>query len=156
MAKRPRMAAPAAVGRLLADTFHGTPLELRLSEARIWQTWDEVVGSQIAAQARPNAIRDGVLTVLVASAPWMQQLNFLKGEIRERLNSQLGAELVRDIYLKAGKPSRPTETSIPFTIPDRPLTPDECAAIAATVAAITDTYLREACQRLLTTHQRHS
>lgn len=150
------MAAPTAIGRLLASTFHGTPLERRLAEARIWEAWDTVVGPQIAGHARPSTMRDGVLTVLVASAPWMQQLNFLKGEIRERLNSHLGAELVRDIYLKAGKPSRPVLSQPEPPLPDRPLTATELNEIAATVAALSDVELRDACQRLLATHHRRN
>jgi hypothetical protein len=148
------MSAPAAVGRLLADTFQGTPLARRLTEAGIWEAWDKVVGAQIAAQARPSTIRDGVLTVLVASAPWMQQLNFLKVEIRERLNNHLGTELIRDIYLKAGKPPRLAQAPSLPPIPDRPLTPDELAVITATVASISDEELRTTCQQLLTTHHR--
>lgn len=154
MSNRQRMSAPATVGRLLSDTLRGTPLERRLAEARIWEIWDRVVGQQIAAQARPNTIRDGVLTVQVASAPWMQQLNFLKPEIRERLNRELNAELVRDIYLKAGRPTRQANADPPQQLPDRPLSAAELAEIAATVASITDDELRETCQRLLTTHHR--
>jgi hypothetical protein len=150
------MSAPAAVGRLLADTFQGTPLARRLTEAGIWEAWDKVVGAQIAAQARPSTIRDGVLTVLVASAPWMQQLNFLKGEIRERLNSHLGTKVVRDIYLKAGRPPRLAQAPTLPPLPDRPLTPDELATIAATVGTIEDPELRSACQRLLATRQRRT
>jgi len=152
--KRPRMPAPATVGRLLADTFQGTPLARCLAEAGIWQAWDQVVGASIAAQARPSSMRDGILTVLVASAPWMQQLNFLKGEIRERLNSHLGANLVQDIYLKAGKPPRSSQTPQQPPIPDRPLSQDELTAISAIVGTIDDEELRATCQRLLTAHQR--
>lgn len=141
---------------MLASTFHGTPLERRLAEAGIWEAWDTVVGPQIAGHARPSAMRDGVLTVLVASAPWMQQLNFLKGEIRARLNSHLGAELVRDIYLKAGKPSRTTQSQPEPPMPDRSLTADELSKIAATVASLPDEELRVACQRLLLTHHRRN
>jgi predicted nucleic acid-binding Zn ribbon protein len=148
------MASPAAVGRLLTDTFHGTPLERRLAEARIWEIWDSVVGEQIAHQARPNAMRDNVLTVMVASAPWMQQLNFLKGEIQGRLNSALGAELIRDIYLKAGKPPRTNQSVQPVNLPERHLTLTEQNEIKATVATISDEELRSACQRLLTIHHR--
>lgn len=154
VAKRPRMAAPAAIGRLLADTFQGTPLARRLAETGIWDAWDAVVGAQIASNARPHSVRDGILTVLVASAPWMQQLNFLKGEICARLNSHLGAELVRDIYLKAGKPSRAAQSQPEPALPDRPLSDAERDEIATTVAALTDPELRDACQRLLATHHR--
>jgi len=80
-------------------------MEKRLEESGIWRVWDETVGRQIAAKARPSRFHDGVLTVMVNSAPWMQQLNFMKRDIAQRLNDRLGKELVREIYLKAGRPA---------------------------------------------------
>ena len=40
--------------------------------------------------------------VNVSSAPWMQQLQFLKPELIEKLNETLGKELVEDIRFKIG------------------------------------------------------
>ena len=66
------------------------------------------------------SFRDGVLTVAVASAPWMQQLTFLKKGMIEKLNERLGRELVRDIYLKAGMPQ-----PLPSPDPNRPKNRDD-------------------------------
>ena len=109
--KRQRMKRPAPVSELLAAAFHGKPAEKRLKEGKIWLIWDAAVGPQIAGRARPVSFRDGILTVAVASAPWMQQLTFLKTGMIEKLNGRLGCELVREIYLKAGLP----ESSPPVT-----------------------------------------
>lgn len=150
--KRPRMAKPRAVADLLADALRGKPAERRLREGRIWVHWDEAVGEQIAGQARPAAFRDGVLTVVVASAPWMQELNFLKRSLVEKLNALIGEPVVREIYLKAGKidaPPVPEPTQAP---PARELTPAERDHVAAETAAIDDPELRASLARLMSRH----
>src|SRR5512137_1414426 len=111
--KREKMPRPATLADLLSASFRGTPTERRLKEGNIWLVWDSVVGKQIAGRARPVSFRDGTLTVSVESAPWMQQLTFLKKGIMEKLNARLGEELVQDIYLKAGKPVKTPPKKLP-------------------------------------------
>jgi hypothetical protein len=141
-----------AVSGILGDIFRGKPLEKRLREGKIWQVWDSAVGEQIAAKARPANFRDGVLTVMVSNAPWMQQLSFLKKGIIEKVNTALGEELVREIFLKAGTPEKlPLETRTPKK-PSRPLTSSENELIARETADIADSELREAFANLLAKH----
>lgn len=147
-----RKSHPVAVAGLLDHIFLGKPLEKRLREGKIWQVWDSAVGKQIAVQARPVNFRDGVLTVMVSNAPWMQQLNFMKKGIIEKLNRALGEEMVREIYLRAGRPEAlPLEPQLPKR-PVRALTAAENAHIADQTADISDPELREAFARLLTRH----
>jgi hypothetical protein len=146
---------PTPVAALLAETFRGKPMEKRLEEAGIWRVWDETVGRQIATKARPSRFQDGVLTVTVNSAPWMQQLNFMKRDITQRLNERLGKELVREIYLKAGRPAaaeQPRETNKPVK---RALSAEEEESIAAAVGAIDDPELRRVFADLLAKHVTH-
>lgn len=146
--KRPRT-HPTAVSDLLADIFQNKPIGKRLKESRIWLVWDKAVGKQIATHARPAKFRDGVLTVAVASAPWMQQLTFLKDAILEKLNNALGEPLVSGIYLKAGRPeptgARPEQKS------KRPakLSPAREEWIAGETASINDRELRNAMRALM-------
>ncbi len=143
---------PVAVAGLIDEIFRGKPLEKRLSEGRIWQVWDRAVGSQIAAKARPANFRDGVLTVMVSNAPWMQQLNFLKRGIIGKVNAALGEEMVREIFLKAGKPQAPAMETRPPKKPSRALTAAEKEGIARDTAEIVDPELREAFAHLLAKH----
>ena len=69
---------------------------------RIWALWDETMGVTIAENAKPAAFKGQLLVVQVASSPWMQQLQFLKKDIIQKLNSALGKELVQDIKFKIG------------------------------------------------------
>jgi hypothetical protein len=138
------MKRPAAVSDLLSTLFIGTPAENRLKEGAIWEVWNSAVGTQIASRARPSAIRNGILTIVVSSAPWLQQLNFMKVQIREKLNAAVGEELVKDIYLKSGSlreeksPNvRQSEKKAP-----RSLTAEELEAVAKATEEITDSELR--------------
>ena len=150
--KRRRMPRPLAVADLLATVLHGQPAEKRLQEGKIWLVWNETVGPAIAAQARPTGFRDGVLTVMVANAPWMQQLTFLKRDIMARLNARLGCDLVTDIYLRAGRPETPhVPEKTPLPTP-RQLSAKEQEQIAEQTATIEDRELRSTLAQLLARH----
>lgn len=146
---RKKMPRPVAVSELLTASLHGKPAGKRLEEGRIWLVWDAAVGPQIAGKARPVGFRDGVLTVAVTSAPWMQQLAFLKPSMMDKINQRLGRELVRDIYLKAGTTPLPSPQSQPRSTPVRQLTEEEARRIKEQTAAISDPDLREAFTRVL-------
>ncbi len=149
---RSRMSRPRPVADLLAEALRGQPAERRLKEGRIWLVWDEAVGERIASLARPVSFRDGTLTVAVANAPWMQQLNFLKRGIVEKLNSLLGEAVVRDIYLKAGRAESPADAPPDRRPSPRELTREEQEFVAVESEAVDDPELRKIISRLMAKH----
>jgi predicted nucleic acid-binding Zn ribbon protein len=150
--KREKMPGPSRVADLLAAVFSGTPTEKRLREGKVWLVWESAVGPQIAGRARPVSFRDGTLTVAVSSAPWMQQLTFLKKGITEQLNARLGEEVVRDIYLKAGKCEPAASPTEPEKLPRRALSSEERQKIAEQTEAVADQELRGVLAELLARH----
>ncbi|WP_337833336.1 DUF721 domain-containing protein [Geoanaerobacter pelophilus] len=152
---RPKMKRPVAVSQLLATLFSGTPAENRLKEGAIWEVWNSAVGAQIASRAKPVAIRSGVLTIVVSSPPWLQQLNFMKSQIREKLNEAIGEELVKDIFLKAGTLRNDPDAAVKKPLPPkkpRPLTPEELETVAKATEELTDQELRKTLAALYTLH----
>jgi predicted nucleic acid-binding Zn ribbon protein len=133
MTEKPgRRSRPVALQAVLGNIFAGTPLGQRLKEARVWTIWEGTVGATVANRAHPVQFRDGILTVAVTSAPWLQQLTFMKKDLVAALNRECGEELVRDIYLTAA--SGPRKPHAPKTAPSRrnpPIPPDQIAKIAA-------------------------
>lgn len=149
MAKRTKMRFPRPLTDLLQDELKGLGLAERLREADIWRLWPEVVGPAIASRAQPVRIINGNLTVGVSSGPWMQELTFLKGMIREKLNTRLEGEVVREITLKSGTVER--QAPPPTDEPPRKkrLTPRQLAQIAEQSAGISDPEAREAFAALM-------
>lgn len=70
---------------------------------RIWDVWDRSVGSPIAMNAKPDAFKDGVLSVNVSSSAWIHQLKFLEKEMIANLNRELEAPLISQIRFKIGR-----------------------------------------------------
>jgi predicted nucleic acid-binding Zn ribbon protein len=149
------MRRPAAVADLLNAILRGTPAEQRLKEGGIWLVWEDAVGSRIASHAVPIAFRDGTLTLAVDSAPWMQQLSFLKRDLIAKVNEHLGEEMVKDIYMKAGKVSAPPPAKNTWTPKRRELSDEERAAIAEQAQSVADPELRAIFESLIRKDREH-
>jgi hypothetical protein len=147
--KRSRMRYPKPLADLLEEGLAGLGLGARLREAEIWRLWPDVVGQAIASRAQPLRIINGILTVAVSSGPWMQELGFMKGMIREKLNSRLGSEVVREIVLKSGSVVSAAFPPEDEPLPKKPLTDQQLALITDQAARIQDAEIREAFAALM-------
>lgn len=155
MTRRPRMPVPRPLSGVMQESLTGLGLAERLREAEIWRIWPEVVGEALAGRAQPLRIINGTLTVAVSSAPWMQELRFMTALMREKLNSRLGAEVVREIVLKAGRVDKLVAEK-PEEIPlAHPLTPQQKAFIETQSAAIADPETRQALIELMEASMEH-
>lgn len=90
------------LGAVLDKSLKRLQLSPRLDEYGIWPVWGEVVGKTIARNAQPERIRNGTLLVKVTSPVWMQQLQYMKDMISEKLNQRLRAEVVKNIFFVVG------------------------------------------------------
>lgn len=153
--KRPK-GSPEKISRLLSSRLAGSALGARLKDLEIWQVWAETVGPAIAARTMPLRLSGGQLTVTVSGAPWMQQLNFMKKELCDRLNACLGDERVQEIIFKAGRIRPPVETAgrqddEPVL---RPLSPQQKQLIAQQVAGLDEPDLAASLASLMELHYR--
>lgn len=148
------MKRPAPVTDLLTSLLRGTPAELRLKEGRIWEVWDEAVGAKIASHAQPAAFREGTLTLHVDSAPWLQQLNYLKKELVTKVNDALDQELVKEIQLKSGKVRSPSPAASQAP-KRRELSAEEQSWIKEQAEAACDPELRAVFERLIRRDREH-
>jgi predicted nucleic acid-binding Zn ribbon protein len=90
---------PARLGDVLRAALDRLPIARRLADGEVLAHWDAVVGETVARHAQPLRLRGGVLVVSVDGAEWMHELQYLKHEVRERLNARCGRTAVRDVYL---------------------------------------------------------
>ena len=91
----------------------------KLRVYRVWEIWPKVVGVANAHGAQPTKFRNGKLFVTVFHPALMQELQFVKGRIRKRLNHYIGADLISQIYFVRGS-VRPDD--LPFqSVPQRTL-----------------------------------
>jgi predicted nucleic acid-binding Zn ribbon protein len=99
---RNRMEKPALLRGILNKALKASNIEIDLELLKLWEQWSDLVGPEIAQNARPAVIKKKLLLVNVSSAPWMHQLQYLKSELMEKLNAALGKKAVEDIRFKIG------------------------------------------------------
>ena len=93
-----------SVGAVLEQSLKRLDLAPRLDEYGVWTIWREVVGRTIARNAQPEKIRNGTLFVKVSSPVWMQELQFMKEMIAEKLNQLLqNNAMVKNIFFMVGR-----------------------------------------------------
>jgi len=102
------------LGEALRAALSRLPSGSALASFPIWTEWADVVGPTIARHARPLRLRRGVLLVEVDGVEWMHELQYLKAELRVRINERLDRPAVREVFLAlAGATDDATRASDP-------------------------------------------
>ena len=142
------------LGEILQKSLKRLDLSLKLEEYGIWPIWNEIVGATIARNAQPEKIRNGTLFVKVSSSTWMQELQYMKEMISQKLNQRLGRDVVKNIFFFVGKVegivpmSKTQESSAPVLSPLE-LKPDE-----EQLRSVKDPEIRRALKRLYAARSR--
>lgn len=103
---RPPMRHAERVSSLLKQMLGKPGFGEQITRHQAWLIWDQLVGEQIAARARPLKLRKGVLEVQVDHPVWMQQLQMLKPTILEKINARIPNAGITDIYLRQTRNSQ--------------------------------------------------
>lgn len=101
------MKKPQSLHAILEQTLKALEIDVPLKTYSILGAWDEIVGESVAGHSQPRSIRNRILFVDVSHSTWMQQLQFLKPILLEKVNAFLGEPLIQDIRFKQGKIAPP-------------------------------------------------
>lgn len=142
------------LGEILDKSLKRLELSAKLKEYGVWPIWNEIVGVTIARNAQPEKIRNGTLFVKVSSSTWMQELQYMKEMISEKLNQNLGREVVKNIFFFVGKldtgvlKSKVQDLSLPSaSFPEKKFDEEH-------LRSIKDPEIRRALRRLFAAHSR--
>jgi hypothetical protein len=97
------MHKPQPIHSILEKTLKGLEIDLPIKTYAIWRAWKEIVGETVAGQTQPRAVRNRILFIEVSHSTWVQQLQFLKPTLLEKINAFLGEPPIEDIRFKLGK-----------------------------------------------------
>jgi hypothetical protein len=141
------------LGQVLHKSLQRLELSTRLDEYGVWPIWNDVVGSTIARNAQPEKIRNGTLFIKVTSPVWMQQLQYMKEMIAERLNQRLKTNLVKNLFFVVG------QVNIEGVEGESKPTPESSTALQDRLnedflESVPDPEIRQAFKRLLRSYSR--
>src|SRR5207244_3027038 len=127
-----RVGAPRAVADLLVTAV--PELRERLAEHHVRRVWSTLVGADVARRAKPQALVEGCLTVIVDNSPWLHELTLRADELTARLRARFPA--VRALRFTLGTleeagpsaaPRRRPRSSAPLGAADLPAIRDAAA-----------------------------
>jgi hypothetical protein len=129
--------------------LHRLNLDAKMKGYAAWGVWEKAVGETIAQQAQPAFMRGGVLFVKCASSAWMQQLQFMKGQICAQLNQLLGKEVIKDIRFQMGMIDHPSRGDASAKDQEVVLDAAEQARIDEALRPLADPEMREIARRIM-------
>lgn len=102
MRRRNHQTRLQSIGEILTAAFKRRGMGAKLEENAVLKFWPKAVGKQIALQTQPDVLRNGTLFIKTTSSVWVQQLHFMKEEIREKLNELAGKLVIKEIRFSIG------------------------------------------------------
>ena len=88
------------VGGVIMPYLREMGLETPLTEHRLIQAWDQVLGPAVSRYTKEIRIYNQVLFVTISSAALRNELMMRRTELVARLNAQAGAQVITQIVLK--------------------------------------------------------
>ncbi len=145
------MKKPQPIHSILEKTLKGLEIDVPLKTYSILGAWKEIVGEAVAGQTQPRAVRNRILFIDVSHSTWVQQLQFLKPTLLEKINAYLGEPHIQDIRFKLGKisPIHPAHSK-PHVWQDEDLDEPTSKRIEGLVEKIDDEETRKVLRDVLT------
>jgi predicted nucleic acid-binding Zn ribbon protein len=91
---------PRPISDLLDQVVSGLGIKGSLDEARAIEAWAELSGPSIISVTDSVWMRRGKLYVKVTSSTWRQELHLQRQDWRDRINSHVGADLVKEVVFR--------------------------------------------------------
>jgi hypothetical protein len=102
MRKRKQQTQLQSIGEVLFSVLKKKGIPSKIEENALLKLWPKAVGPQIASKTLPDCLRNGTLFVKTISSVWVQQLHFIKEEIRSKLNELSGKSSIKEIRFLVG------------------------------------------------------
>ena len=87
------------IGEVLSEYIDAFRLKGKLAEVTILNSWEEVVGQNIASKTKDLRISNRILYVKIQSSILRQELMMIRSEIVKRLNEKAGSDVIQEIVL---------------------------------------------------------
>jgi predicted nucleic acid-binding Zn ribbon protein len=95
---------PTRLADLLASAGRKLGMDAPEESARVFASWGELVGEDVARHARPGSLKAGVLKVWVDSPSWATEMTYLGPQIVARAAEVVGNDAIREIRPYLGHP----------------------------------------------------
>jgi predicted nucleic acid-binding Zn ribbon protein len=88
---------PEKIGLVLGDFLSERGYLNVCKEYDVMAKWNDIVGEKLFSVTKCDRVDNGILYVKVTSAPWRQEIAFLKQEILSRIKKEVGCTTIKEI-----------------------------------------------------------
>jgi len=88
------------MGDALKEFMDKSRMKPRLTEVRIQENWEQMMGKTISRYTESIQLIDGKLMITTTVAPLKQELNYSKDKIIKLVNEMLGERIVREVIIR--------------------------------------------------------
>lgn len=88
------------LGDALKDFMDKSRMKPRLTEVRIQENWEQMMGKTISRYTENIQLIDGKLLISTTVAPLKQELSYSKDRIIKLVNEMLGEPAVREVVIR--------------------------------------------------------
>ena len=85
------------IGELLKQTLQTAGMAERVDRQAAVAFWEEIVGPKLAEKTKALRVEKDILKVKVVSAPWRNEMVFLKETILAKVAERIGEGKIKDI-----------------------------------------------------------
>jgi hypothetical protein len=89
-----------SMGDALKEFMDKSRMKPRLTEVRIQENWEQMMGKTISRYTENIQLIDGKLMITTTVAPLKQELNYSKDKIIRLVNEMLGERLVKEVIIR--------------------------------------------------------
>ena len=147
-----KKAGPYRVGQVLDRYLSRADIYPKILEQTVVTCWEQAVGGAIAEATEAVRVRNRILQVKVTHPVWVQELQFHKAPIIQKINRLLGVPTVQELWFFVGEKEAATrsgETEKEGGLPrGGELTREEEARIEKEVSRVRDPEVKRVLSRL--------
>ena len=89
-----------SLGEVIKEILKKQHLQNKLTETRIKDAWELVMGNAIAMRTKQILVHEGKITIRIDSAPLKQELLFGKEKIIKLMNESLGGDFINEVIIQ--------------------------------------------------------
>lgn len=93
MRKGNELSIKEAISQMVSDY----KLAPKLNETRVVESWERIMGKPVSNRTEKISIRDKKMFVTLSSSVLREELQFTKTKILERINQEMGEEIITDL-----------------------------------------------------------
>ena len=146
---------PAPISPILKALTHNFGLKKDMQVMALKKDWSHLVGETIALHTSPEKLKFKTLTLRVDGPTWKHELTFLKAELIEKINRQLGKTSIQTLILKVGSisPQSPLISQEKKRVP-KELSKEEVTFIQEQLSSVLDEGLKKTIHKAMSRHIR--